>query len=138
MVAVDDLNNPRQMVEPFALLDILLESDKLNLDGLQVDLLDISPDVIGHINFLKTLAEQKKTGITCSRTQTYSQGKQNVCRTFQRIGKKHTRGGNYREQGYHPFLPGKEKDSDTICNPLKIEGNQRRYDNNQFQHPWKL
>jgi hypothetical protein len=60
MVAVDDLNNPRQMVEPFALLDILLESGKVDLDNLMVDLLDISPDVINHVNMLKSAAEQKE------------------------------------------------------------------------------
>ena len=60
MVAVDNLNNPRQMVEPFALLDILLESDKVDLNELQLDLLNISPDVIDHINLLKTAAEQKQ------------------------------------------------------------------------------
>ena len=48
------------MVEPFALLDILLESDKVDLNELQLDLLNISPDVIDHINLLKTAAEQKQ------------------------------------------------------------------------------
>jgi len=60
MVVVDDLKNPRQMIEPFALLDILLESQKIDLSNLQIHLLDISQDVSEHVQYLKAAAKQNK------------------------------------------------------------------------------
>jgi len=109
MVAVDDLNNPMQMVEPFALLDILLESDKLNLDGLQVDLLDISPDVIGHINFLKTLAEQKKPASLALGLKHIHKGNRMFAEHFNGLGKSIPGAEITENRAITPFYQARKK-----------------------------
>jgi SAM-dependent methyltransferase len=58
-----DLGNeiPMQMYEPYALVSTLLESGLSNLDDLQVDLMDINPDTIAHVEGVKQKVERGDT-----------------------------------------------------------------------------
>lgn len=48
---------PRQTYEPFAVLDALVASDRTDLDSLEVDLLDISPEVVHYLRVARDNAE---------------------------------------------------------------------------------